>query len=259
MVKGGSLLRLKSNIIQPPKVFYPREEKPRNLWTKFISIFLMVVILLGGLVYFLFYSSYFKIKNIIVENSTNQEIIDDLNRLQGENILLFSRAKIEKEIIAQAPEITNLKVTRGLPDTLKIRQEERLSKIAWVSDNKKYLLGGDGVIFKEAQETNLPYVVDDKNIPVGIGQQVASENFINFLIETFVNFPQTVGFNINHFEISETIFQLDAVTDRGWKIVFDTTRPASGQLVDLNKFLSEHKDEVQEYVDLRVEGRVYYK
>ena len=64
---------------------------------------------------------------------------------------------------------------------------------------------------------------------------------------------------LDHFEVNETTFQLDAIMTSGLKLKFDTTRSVDSQLEALKKFLSDHPNEAEVYIDLRVEGKVFYQ
>lgn len=246
-------------LLKNPKVYNPPRELEKKKFPKFFLIIFILIIIFGGLIYFLFYSSLFRIKNIIIEDS-NSQVSNFCEKYKGSNILLFSSSRIEEEIIEKFPEVKDLEVIRGLPDTIKIRFQDRQSKIIWQTQGKNFLVDNSGQIYKETEDlSDLPQVKDNKDISVNIGQQVVSESFLNFLTELNSTFTQANGFKINRFEINDTIFQVDALTDQGWTVIFDTTRKVTDQLSDLSKFLNEHKNEVIEYIDLRVEGRVYYK
>jgi len=147
-----------------------------------------------------------------------------------------------------------------LPDTLKISGDFYQGQIVWKSQNHSYLVNNNGIVFKEFDgTTDLPIVQDSKNLPIELKTQVVSANFINFIREIYNKFSDALGFKIVYFEINETIFQVDAMTDQGWYVKFDTTRSVDDQLVALKQLLSAHKDEIHEYADVRVEGKVFYK
>ena len=151
-----------------------------------------------------------------------------------------------------------------MPDTLKIQFTQETAKVIWQTNGKNYLVDSAGVIYQEnVLMENLPQnlltIKDNNNVTVTIGQKILSENFLNFITELNSKFNQAIGFKINQFEIDETLFQMTAVTDQNWKVIFDTTRSVSDQLSDLTRFLADHKSEVTDYVDVRIEGRVYFK
>ena len=153
-----------------------------------------------------------------------------------------------------------MKFQRGLPDTIKVSASVYQSKIVWRTLARSYLVNNNGIVYKEVEgATDLPIIQDRSDLSVQLGSQVVSTNFIDFIIATNSRFAEKTGFKIANFEVNETIFQVDAFTDQGWKIKFDTTRSVDDQLDALNKLIGEPNVEIHEYADVRVEGRVYYK
>ena len=243
-----------------PKTFNLPKEKDKKKFPKILKIliFLLLIILIFG--YFFFYSSIFKIKNINVDNSIPSEANIVLEKFKDQNIFLVNSTKVYQELIKQFPDLEKIKLQRGLPDTIKISGEIYQAQIIWQTEGHSFLVNNDGIAFREVEGiTDLPIVLDSKNLSVTLPSQVVSTNFIKFIVEFYSKFPEKTGFRIINFIINETIFQTDALTDQGWFIKLDTTRSADEQLEALKKFLAENKDEIHEYADLRVEGRVYYK
>lgn len=249
---------------QNPKVYNPSYTVEKKKFSRIYIYILLILVLACGLIYFLFYSSFFQIKNIVIENSDNLEISKIFQQLNGHNIFHLNASKTQDEIAQKYPEVKGAKIIRGLPDTLRIQFQERTPKIVWQTQQKIYLLDRNGVVYKESQpgdkdQAGLAVIKDNNNIEVSLGEKVLSDNFIDFIIEVSSMFNQATGFTINHFEINETLFQVNVITDQNIKIIFDTTRPTSSQLEDLKLFLKDHQSEVIEYIDVRIEGRVYFK
>lgn len=245
--------------LRNPKVYTTPFEKEKKTPPKILILSFLSLIVLGGLFYFLFYSSFFKLKNIIIENP-QPEINEVVQELKGKNIFLFNTREIKGKISQKLPDAENIQVARGLPDTLRIQFQKKGPRIIWQTQGKDYLVVSSGEIYREArEEIDLPLVKDNNNIAITLGQKVASENFLDFTTELNALFNQATSFQITRFEVNETLFQLDAKTDQGWKVIFDTTRKASEQLADLMTFLKSHKSEATQYIDLRVKGRVYFQ
>lgn len=240
-----------------PKVFNPLPQKEKKPLPKFIKIIILVIVVLAALIYLLFFSPFFKISNIITEGITLENA--DLAQIKGQNIILLKTDKIKSVILTKNANFGDIQIIRGLPKTLKIKINPYQAAMIWQTGGRQYLVNKEGLIFNEVQgETDLPIVQDSKDLAVQIRQQVVSTNFIEFIREVFVNFSRSTDFKIVYFEINETIFQVDALTDQGWLVKFDTTRSPSDQLESLKKFLAENKDAVHEYIDVRIEGKVFY-
>jgi len=251
-------------LLKNPKVYNPAYTTPKKGFPKIYIYLLIIVIILAGLIYLVFYSSFFKIKNIIIENSNNSEVSQTLAKLNGINIFRFNIGRTQDEVSEIFPEVKGVKITRGLPNTLKIQFQERASAVAWQTQDKTFLIDSNGVIYKEISSTseesnNLPVIKDNNNVAISEGQKILSQNFLNFITELSSKFNETTGYKITRFEVNETTFQVDVIIDQSWKLIFDTNRNVDDQLSDLTKFLADHKDEVEQYIDLRIEGRVYFK
>lgn len=249
-----------------PKVFNPppsREKTTNSSLIKKAIVFLFTIVLLAGLGYLFFFSAIFQIKNIIVDEnlkSDSSSPVYNWEILKNKNIFILRTANIKKEILKNSPDLIDIKIVRGLPDTLKIEGRQDQAEIIWLSQDRKYFVNSEGMIFQEVNgQTDLPIVQDEKNLAVSLRQAVASKNFVDFVNNLNNRFFLKVGFKIVYFRVRETVFQIDALTDEGFYIKFDTTRNIEDQLNGLSKFLEGHKEEVHEYADVRVEGRVYYK
>lgn len=244
-----------------PKVFTtPKEQEKRRQFPKILKILIVLIILIIGLDYLFLYSSIFVVKNIVIDSSLPSEVSSLLEKIKGQNIFLINVNNLQKEILTKYPDLEKIKFRRGLPNTLRISAESSLAKIIWQSQGHSFLVNDDGYIFKEVEGVaDLPRVLDSKDLPVKISDQVASANFIDFLDEVSSKFSAKTGFKIINFKVSETIFQVEALTDQGWIIKFDTTRAVDDQLDALSQLLAEHKADLHEYADVRVEGKVYWK
>ncbi len=251
------------NIFKPPKVFNPKDlsNKPQTnnkpiIFKILKLIFLLLVIL--SLIYLFFYSPLFTIKNIIVDKKLPTSINEHLANIKGKNIFLVRSSEIKADLLKNFPELVDISVIRGLPDTIKVSYNERTPKIIWQSSGRYYIVDENGVAFKEIQGiADFPLVKDNNDLAINIGEQVVSTNFINFVTELRPKLKEQV--EINRFEVNETTFQLDAILVSGLILKFDTTRSVDSQLNDLKKFLADRSNETQEYIDLRVEGKVFYK
>ncbi len=243
-----------------PKTFSFPKEKTKKEFPKFLKILIIFLVIFTGLFYLFFYSGIFVVKNIVVDETLPSESKTILEELKGQNIFFIRSQNAEQKITNQFPEIQQIKIQRGLPNTLKISGGEHFPKIVWLSQERSYLVDEAGLIFKEIQgPTDLAIVKDNKDLAVNMGSQVVSPNFLDFITDLNNKFSNKIGFKITRFEINDTIFQANGVTDQGWYIKFDTTRPVDNQLEAVSKLIAEHKDEIKEYADVRVEGKVYFK
>jgi len=252
------------NILKQPKIYSPPKEQKPFVFPRYLKIILVVLIGLAAIIYLIFFSTIFKINNFQIIGNIPEDSNKKIESARGQNIFFYSSKELEDGLIKENPQFLNIKVSKGIPNLLRVKIEERSPQIIWKTNGKVFLVDEGGIAFKEIpteESYTLPKVTDNKNINMTIPSQVATSNFTIFIkdLSSKVNNDQSYGVSISSFQINETIFQVDAITDKGFKMIFDTTRPLSDQLDAFLKVYKDHKDEIKEYIDLRVEGWVYYK
>jgi cell division septal protein FtsQ len=251
---------------------YSRTEtvkETRNFsWTKP----LLLAILFFGVFYFIFLSGMFSIKSLEIGETkyTNREDISKIvehfrSQLPfnlNNNILIFSSSKLESEI-GKTEGIKSVKVTKDFPSSVRIEIIEKVPVLVWETLQKKYLIDEKGFVVKEYEDrfSFLPTVVDTKNVPVNVGSEILTPQFSAFINEMTKDFNTYSNATITKIEIPETTTEVKVTTDKKWYVLFDTTGTAKNQLINLTRVLqeAEAKKKKLEYVDLRVDNRIFYK
>lgn len=248
------------DLLRQPKIYSAPKEHKEFVLPKFIKIIIWLSILIVGLIYLIYFSPVFKIKNIQIVGEPKEESIQYLENFKNKNIFSLKTDSIKEIIFAENPEYQNVKILKGIPNTLRVIFENRTPKIIWISNLDSYLVDASGIVFKKDNtETNLVKVIDKKGIAVEISSQIATQNFISFVISAQDQINNYSDFKVDHLEINETTFQVEAITNKKIKLIFDTARPLSDQVDAFKKAYEEKKSEITEYMDVRVEGVVYYK
>lgn len=225
--------------------------------------YIFFVLCLVTLVYLIFFSPVFAISEVIVEGASNVSK-DELSNMipKGKNIFLFKSHNLENEIIQKFPQIESAQIYRGIPNAVKIIVSERDSKLVWQSAERKYLISSQGEITKEiapSVTSELPLVADKKNIPVVPGNQLVSPNFVAFVNNIYSTFFTAVNIKPLSFEVSDTTFDINLITDAGFYVKLNTMRSSKKQLDNLKLVLDAKRQDIHEYVDLRIDGWAYYK
>lgn len=255
-----------TNYYRQPKIFKTSADEASFRFSRKFFIYFGLIAFTIYLVWFLFYSQYFKVKEIVISGSLNSQVKDEINKLYGQNTLLFRPGKMEKVLATKQTSIDNLEILKGIPDILKVKVNVRVPIVRWKSQDKIYFIDSGGIIFElnenevdidEAQR--LPLLVDSKNIAVTPGNQIIEPHFINFICDLYKEFPDRISANINEIIIGETTFQVEVLSSAGWRVYFDTSRDLVNQLIALRKVLDNYGGDIKEYIDLRVEGQAYYK
>lgn len=230
------------------------------------SIFIFViigVILVGVLVYFLFFSSFFKIQNIFLVSNT--EDYDKFNTFFqtyiNRNILFFNKNEFVGNLKDKFPIVDNVDIKKKFPNSLDIKIEYRKPKY-YVCSEECFLMDKKGFVFQKVDKSfNFDELVELENgfNNIKVGKYIASEsdfNKIDFILNNLAGNNikvlsvdlknETVYFNTEDFSI---IFAL--VEDVNWQLEkFFTALKKIKDTEDMNKL---------EYIDVRFGDRVYYK
>lgn len=219
---------------------------------------------MAGLSWWLLASPTFAVREVVVSGSLNQTVAEALTRLKGSNIVLLRTEAIEHELPQHQSSIRELRIIKGFPSTLKIAVAVRAPIAAWQSGSDHFFIDRDGVAFQSEGELagtadGLPVVTDERAQPVTLGAPLVSRAFVAFVGALDHDFSDQIGNAITSLSVGETTRQLTVHTDAGFLIRFDTTRSLDPQLTALRQVLDRSRSEIHEYVDLRVEGKVFYK
>ncbi|MDB5178448.1 MAG: Cell division protein FtsQ [Patescibacteria group bacterium] len=210
----------------------------------------------------------FAITTVSVKNTARREEIrqETLKLVGGSwrigNLLTFNEEELVSKLQQDDPLLRSVTVKRRLFHTIEITAVMKQPSMGWSSGNQGFLLDRDGTaigVFPPGSQ--LPLVVDGSNLPVQVGARVTSGRFVGFVTE-LVPALAAEGIGVRGFNVKETTLDLDVVTNRGYRLIFDTSRGVAEEMVDLRavqKLLATQKKAPAEYVDLRVGGKAYYK
>lgn len=268
-------------IYKNPKIYVTTPEPTpwdRLQQAKRIATGIFIVIFTLGIVYLLFFSPVFVVSELLVEGPTTPEMETRFTELVGKNIFRLASDRLEQDLKVQYPYLKSITIYRGLPNALKIVVAARQEALIWESRGTRYLVDNEGFAFGEVPArlshealaglteqpaTNpypdLPLVTDQENGPVKIGSILVAPEFVQFTLTLHRDFKSTTGIGLVALRVGETTFQIEAVTDQKFIVFFDTTRSAERQLSSLGQLLPVYRDQIKEYVDLRVAGRAYIK
>lgn len=259
-VRGGGYKQYRSPLVFAEKSRKPKRElKLPKINLKFIFYLAVLLVIL----FYVFLSGKFAIKEVMVEGNKltpSDKIVSYAPK--GSNILLINSSKIRDRILAENPQIQDVQIIRGVPDAVKIVVLEHENKIIWQTGGVKYLISTLGVATKKIDEGeiyNYPIVNDSKNLPVRLGDGIVSPNFIAFVANINDKFFETTNIKQTYFEIPQTTFDVFLYTEAGFYVKFNSMRSSAKQLENLKKVLVEKRQDVHEYVDLRIDGWAYYK
>ena len=131
----------------------------RKIRNRVIAVVTILILLSGALfgLYVFFTSSIFAISEITVKNNalkSDKEIIRESGVKIGQNIFSYKDSEIKKAILKNNPYITDVTISRQLPNRFLITVEEH-TPVAAVKYNGKYLILDEDGIVAGVEDTQL--------------------------------------------------------------------------------------------------------
>ncbi|HXK32060.1 MAG TPA: FtsQ-type POTRA domain-containing protein [Candidatus Paceibacterota bacterium] len=240
-----------------------KRRKPiyRNRFFWFFLLFLIAVV---SLCYFVFFTPFFKIKEIGI--SGNEKIsIQDIGSIAQEEVdskgSLFFRinvGKIEENILMKYPEIGLADVKMRLPDKLSIKIQERQMVALWcVGENDCFKVDENGIVFEKIEEVPVGEIIINDSYSQGekkTGEQAIDKDDLAKILQINFNLEKNLNIQVAGFFVSSTD-KLVAVAEDGWELYFNLQNDIDWQLMKLKVLLEERisSEERQdlEYIELR--------
>ncbi len=262
-----------------------REKKEKSRFSRVIYYFLLVAFT-GVVVYVLFFSRFLEINTIVLngtEELEKEKVINSVkSSLEGKyfglipknNLILASKNRVVEKILQNFKKISEAKAEKVFPGTLKVEVKERKSLVLWCSGGPCYIVDEKGYAFSNAdfessviKENNLVRLVNLNAKPVTIGEKVLEEDYINFVLGIRDEFKKEIGQDIEdeYYTRFQAADEVQIKTREGWDVYLNGQLPLDKSLETLRIFLEEKISSNPEdwnkleYVDLRIENKVYYK
>lgn len=245
----------------------PDKPKSRRVWVSWDRIKLIgKVLLLGAAIVFAY--RLFTIKSITVTgtsrvSSQRIEVAAQASMSRhwlARNLLTLSVGKFESDLLSGQSEIKSVEVNRQWPNRLQLIVTERQPTLNWETGGVNYLLDLDGTIIGPS-DVSLPTVVDSTNLPVKPGDRVAPTQFVDFAAR-LADLLKQKKLGVVEMRVPDTTSELYIKVTKGYVVKFDTERGAEAEVNDLEKVLAtlaQLNKTPAEYIDLRIEGKAYYR
>jgi cell division septal protein FtsQ len=177
------------------------------------------------------------------------------------NALIFNDDKARIQILTM-PQIKTVRFSKQiLSKKLLITVEEHETTIIWQTNNQRFMVNRFGVVYDIAPDNSPLAIVEDlKNVPINLNQKILTTDFIEFVTSIVANLPRKTNLVARRIMVPETTFEIEVLTSEGWTIILDTTRSSETQLNNLVRVLKANVgNPPRQYVDLRIEDRIYYR
>lgn len=248
----------------------------------------LIFLCTAGAVYLLFFAKILDVRTIDIsgaEIASQDELKAAVeNWLSGgfwgiernRNLLFLSVRGLVRELTAKFPRIDFAEAKKELPHGLKISITERKPAGIWCfvvsaksfgnTQDKCFYFDKSGVAYAESGWSSgflVLNVIDYRGMEVNLGSRVASEEGVGNIIIAKKLLPK-IGIDAAEFSIPSGSFdEFDAETAEGWKILFSNSTDIAKQITSLgilfrDKLPAEKRTGLQ-YIDLRIQDRIYYK
>lgn len=242
-----------------------REQLPKKRFRVVIPTKLRTVVLGLGLVAFgvwlFMWSPVFRVKAVLPQGELTDAVTTNLLALAGQNLFRVSESQVLAQLRQIEPTVARVLFTRGFPNELHVTVSRHHPALIWQTGETNWAVDEEGVVFQfdPTLADGIPRVIDRRNPQVGVGQQFVSPELVADIRTAFAELPSRLGGAVSHGEIEETTRSLKLVTEWGWGVYVDTYRPLPGQFENFGLVMRDYRDQVHEYVDLRLEGWAYVK
>ncbi len=244
-----------------------------------VALFIIVAVCVG-LGYLLFFAKLLDVRTIdisgaeIIPSTDLKTVAEDwlnggfLGLTRNKNLLFISAGGLASELTAKFPRIDSAEIRKEFPHGLKISVTERKPAGIWcfVALAKCFYFDKNAVAYAEATQSSgflILNVADHQGQAVTLGSRVSSEEWTKNIIMARELLPK-VGVSVAEFTISSGSFdEFDSKTSEGWRILFSNSTDITKQIASLgilfrDKLPVEKRTGLQ-YVDLRIQDRIYYK
>jgi len=266
------------------KIYKPSQSYGDNLAQKkrrhffiWLSAVLTVLVLLSGFIFYaLFYSGWMDITSISINglktltadqvlpgisSAIEEEILPILHIKYQKNAFFFNPERIRADILSQFQVIKEVSVIKNYPHSISINITERTPIGTWCFTDGCSYFDDEGALWGKALKSSGSLLLTVEDNRVYAGQQKAIDK------DFFENIKKAVaGLGDLNIKISKVVILADSITDfqiytvRGYYIIFTVESDIAKQIEVLKIFLNEKGQNFRAgYIDLRIEGRVYYK
>ncbi len=249
-----------------------------------ILFYVIALVFLGELVYLVFFSPFTLIAEIAVSGNAQidrQSILDSINSelsgkffnlLNKNNLALIRSGKLEKLLLARFKQIKTVEIGKKFPSTLEVNINERQTAMAVKSRESCFLLDENGEAFdaigcdsNRLKNSDLILFQDESGKDINFGSIVLEPDLMAYVSEIKNRLGNEMNLDLENNFLTPNIISSDirAKTREGWSVYFNGEINLDKEMEMLNVFLANKIEDNQrpdlEYVDLRIDNKIYYK
>lgn len=184
-----------------------------------------------------------------------------INVQKQKNIIFFNSNTAQEKVLAQFPVIKSVEIKKEYPHKLIFDIVERSPTGTWCYSDRCYYFDEDGVLWGKALKSSGPLLltVEDKRGDINDLKEI-EPNLLDSINKIIAGFDD-MGIRVKKMEIpAGLINDLMVHTAEGYYVLADSSSNIDKQLDTLRIFLKNNGEDLHpEYIDIRLEGRVYYR
>lgn len=262
-----------------------RLKKKKSIFrNRFFWLGILILIIFGGVFYFILFHSFFRVREIKVsgnsflaeDSAENRKfLLSEIEKTVGENvnqrflffssqsIFLFNSKKVNDEILKKFPQIAELDLKRKLPDIISVNFKERKPEAVFCQETNCFFLDKKGVIFEfTVKEEGFAVLKKDTDKKMNLGEKIITEEELSKILKVESNLKNDLKILTQEIlVISEARFNIKA--SDGFQIFFNFKEDLDWQIKKLRAVLEEEipseKWKKLEYIDVRFGNFAPYK
>ncbi len=253
------------------------QERRRRFIFRVIAGLVVFVSISGGIVYLFFFSRAFDIRDIVLDGLKNIDSNYVMGEIRGvieakkfkylepqKDILFFNVETLKAKLLSEFPILSDIKIEKKFWHGLVFNFSERTATGIWCfSDSHCGYLDDTGALWGDAVKSSgfLLFAVNDLRKKDNSNYAIDKKYFDS--IKTTVDKLKSDNFIVKEATIPEdSVEDFNLITSGGYPLSFNIGSNISGQIEVLKIFLNDKLKDSNfnpQYIDLRIEGRVYYK
>lgn len=257
-----------------------KKGKFKTVPIKYKLILLLVILLIGGSIWFFGYCSVWNIHNIKVKGSeratpkTIKEVVQTHTKnshlFPSNNLILVDKNKIRSRI-KENFRIKKLDIEKEWPDTLSVHIKEHPYAFIWQENGNYHYADPEGFIIKRVKKEDekfdakkdLPLIHNKKDSKVKNDRIVVDPSLTDFIFDLHREFDSKYkDMQPEKIVIPNEAKTVKLLLQKGASLYFDTGEELKEQIEYLlviknKKIEGDFKD--KQYIDLRYQNKIYYQ
>ena len=262
-------------------------EEKREIMSDTASRFIFRLLLIGFVgvsTYILLFSDYLKITYVEITGTKElssedirQKLGDFLGKktlkiIPNDNFLFVSEKRVSSLLENDFKKIRSASVAKKFTNSLSVSIEERQAVLVWCAGEKCFLIDENGVAYNEADfnspeilQNHLVRINDQSRREIALKEKIIEHEYEQYALgikENLKNIGQEIV-EENYATPSNMAEEIRVPMQKGFQIYFSSQYSLEKAVraldIVLKKEIPENEWEKLEYIDLRSEGKVFYK